>query len=438
MLRAATFTPTVFGWSTDRTAHQALGSCYRCTAPLVLSSQGHLSKSYLAQRTASTMSLHCRCARHSRCSGQARRVISCSSDLTEQPPEIPASTGSILDQIALKPRRSTARAVVDRLSKPELQSELRLRGLDDGGKKNDLKARLRESLKGEEALTGQCLILCNRLNACTCIADHGTLRTSLHTFCWLTADASTTTAQVTPQSAAPDPPAGQNSTAAPFPVAKSSSSAAQQSESTPPSLGSAQTPHTSTTHVVPSRHAAPSTPQTPDLSPLPSLPVSRPITEPHSNHALTTTSPIKAPIPPSYPQQITQQEPPAQAPAQVNMSVTWLGTSSGAPSLRRNVSCMALSFGASTYLVDCGEGSSRQLLRGNIDPLSIKGIFISHLHGDHCFGLPGVIELISQRHAAAGASERGQPLQVYGPPGIQQLVKAALSVSLSAHLAAPC
>jgi len=118
-----------------------------------------------------------------------------------------------------------------------------------------------------------------------------------------------------------------------------------------------------------------------------------------------------------------------------NLSVTWLGTSSGNPSLRRNVSCIALALGASTYLVDCGEGTSRQVIRASIDPASISGVFISHLHGDHCFGLPGLIELVSESHKGSGTAPESRLLRIQGPPGIQQLVKGALLVS---HLHGCC
>ena len=113
-----------------------------------------------------------------------------------------------------------------------------------------------------------------------------------------------------------------------------------------------------------------------------------------------------------------------------DLCVTWLGTSSGNPSLRRNVSCIALTLGRSVYLVDCGEGTSRQVLRANLDPACIKGVFISHLHGDHCFGLPGLIELVSKAHKESNSPAANRSLEVYGPPGIQQLVKGAFAVSL--------
>lgn len=128
-------------------------------------------------------------------------------------------------------------------------------------------------------------------------------------------------------------------------------------------------------------------------------------------------------------QQISSTEQSVDPSPSSHMSVTWLGTSSGNPSLRRNVSSIALCHGSCTYLVDCGEGTSRQVLRSNIDPASISAIYISHLHGDHCFGLPGMIELISEAHRAAGVGQGSKLLTIQGPPGVQQLVKGALAVS---------
>ncbi|KAL0049373.1 hypothetical protein WJX82_000641 [Trebouxia sp. C0006] len=71
-----------------------------------------------------------------------------------------------------------------------------------------------------------------------------------------------------------------------------------------------------------------------------------------------------------------------------------------------------------------------EVLRANIHPACIKGVFISHLHGDHCFGLPGLIELVSEAHEAAKSPNDMRILQIFGPPGIQQLVKGALAVSM--------
>ena len=87
------------------------------------------------------------------------------------------------------------------------------------------------------------------------------------------------------------------------------------------------------------------------------------------------------------------------------MAVTWLGTSSGAPTQRRNVSSIALRLPQLTLLVDCGEATNRQLTLAGIDPARVRNIFITHMHGDHCFGLPGVLSLISSARAGTPLAE---------------------------------
>ena len=75
------------------------------------------------------------------------------------------------------------------------------------------------------------------------------------------------------------------------------------------------------------------------------------------------------------------------------MNITFLGTSSGVPSLTRNVSSLALKLSQSSevWLFDCGEGTQHQIMRSNIKSSQIKKIFITHMHGDHIYGLPGLL-----------------------------------------------
>ena len=68
-------------------------------------------------------------------------------------------------------------------------------------------------------------------------------------------------------------------------------------------------------------------------------------------------------------------------------------------------------------LVDCGEGTQHQLLHTNFTLQSLKAIFITHVHGDHCYGLPGLI-------ASAGMSGRKEPLTIVGPREIEEFFKA--------------
>ena len=75
------------------------------------------------------------------------------------------------------------------------------------------------------------------------------------------------------------------------------------------------------------------------------------------------------------------------------MTFTFLGTSAGTPTKSRNVSALGVNFDKNSkwYLFDCGEGTQHQLLRSDLSIGKLDKIFITHLHGDHCFGLAGLI-----------------------------------------------
>ena len=106
------------------------------------------------------------------------------------------------------------------------------------------------------------------------------------------------------------------------------------------------------------------------------------------------------------------------------IKVQWLGTSSGAPTGRRNVSCIAVRYGPERiFLVDCGEGTRNQMRAAGFDPALVTHIFITHLHGDHCFGIPGTIAAISA--ARQGTSLEKQPIEVHGPPELHRLMVSA-------------
>lgn len=108
------------------------------------------------------------------------------------------------------------------------------------------------------------------------------------------------------------------------------------------------------------------------------------------------------------------------------MQLTFLGTSAGVPTRTRNVTAMLLNLQHPTqpglWLFDCGEGTQHQLLHTAFNPGKIERIFISHLHGDHLFGLPG---LICSRSMAGSA----QPLTLYGPKELAEFVDATLRLS---------
>ncbi|APC10232.1 MULTISPECIES: ribonuclease Z [Providencia] len=109
------------------------------------------------------------------------------------------------------------------------------------------------------------------------------------------------------------------------------------------------------------------------------------------------------------------------------MELTFLGTSAGVPTKERNVTSMILNLVGirkSYWLFDCGEGTQHRILNSPFKTPKIDKIFITHLHGDHIFGLPG---LLCSR-SMGGATE---PLTLYGPKGLKQYVETVLRVSES-------
>ncbi len=108
------------------------------------------------------------------------------------------------------------------------------------------------------------------------------------------------------------------------------------------------------------------------------------------------------------------------------MELIFLGTSAGVPTRTRNVTAILLDLQHPTrgglWLFDCGEGTQHQLLSTAYHPGKLDKIFITHLHGDHLFGLPG---LLCSRSMAGNAN----PLTIYGPAGIAEFVETTLRLS---------
>ena len=109
------------------------------------------------------------------------------------------------------------------------------------------------------------------------------------------------------------------------------------------------------------------------------------------------------------------------------MQLEFLGTGAGSPSKQRNVTSVALKLLEELneiWLFDAGEATQHQILHTTIRPRKVTKIFITHLHGDHIFGLPG---FLSSRSFQGG----NEPLTIYGPVGIKKFVITALQVSES-------
>src|SRR5215210_4438477 len=105
-----------------------------------------------------------------------------------------------------------------------------------------------------------------------------------------------------------------------------------------------------------------------------------------------------------------------------DFTIVFLGTSSGTPSRERNVASVAMALDGTVLLFDCGEGTQHQLLRAPVRSGAIEAIFISHLHGDHIYGLPGLLATLSMHN-------RERPLTLVGPEGLREHIECVLRTS---------
>lgn len=101
-----------------------------------------------------------------------------------------------------------------------------------------------------------------------------------------------------------------------------------------------------------------------------------------------------------------------------------LGTASASPTEHRRPSAQVVSINDRHYLVDCGEGTQVQMLRYHIRFGRLDGIFISHLHGDHIFGLPGLL-------TSLGLNGRTLPLELFAPAALMPMLKGIFDASHS-------
>lgn len=109
------------------------------------------------------------------------------------------------------------------------------------------------------------------------------------------------------------------------------------------------------------------------------------------------------------------------------MKLTFLGTSAGSPTAERNVSSIMLDLRqerGGLWLFDCGEATQMQMQKAKFSLAKLEMIFLTHLHGDHLFGLPGVLTTRS-------LMQNQSPLTLVGPKGIKQFIQTVIEISYS-------
>jgi ribonuclease Z len=110
-------------------------------------------------------------------------------------------------------------------------------------------------------------------------------------------------------------------------------------------------------------------------------------------------------------------KPSSISPRSDQMRITFLGTSGSMPTKERSSSSIVIKKGRSLIMMDCGEGTQRQMVKAGVGFQREMHIFITHLHGDHVLGLPGLLQSMS-------LLRREKELHIYGPVGIIEFVKA--------------
>ena len=95
----------------------------------------------------------------------------------------------------------------------------------------------------------------------------------------------------------------------------------------------------------------------------------------------------------------------------MSICIVFLGTGAAVPTAQRGLPAVMLQRGKEQLMFDCGEGVQRQMMLAKLGFQKKLGIFITHMHGDHVLGLPGLLQTMALMN-------REKPVQVYGPVGL--------------------
>lgn len=105
----------------------------------------------------------------------------------------------------------------------------------------------------------------------------------------------------------------------------------------------------------------------------------------------------------------------------LNMEITFFGTSQAVPDKERNQSSILLSYNSENILLDCGEGTQRQMKIAKFNACKLTKLLITHWHGDHILGLPGLLQTLALNNYS-------KTLQVYGPKGTKKFFDLIMSI----------
>lgn len=107
------------------------------------------------------------------------------------------------------------------------------------------------------------------------------------------------------------------------------------------------------------------------------------------------------------------------------IKITFLGTSSATPTITRNHTAILLRYKSENMLIDCGEGTQRQFRKAKINPCKLTKLLLTHFHGDHVFGLPGLFQTLALNNYQ-------KTLEIYGPRGTKKFINNIFKVFILA------